>query len=115
MHADHLGRELKQLLNRFRPAKLEHNVLSINVSEVTQPPAQGFYTVRPSSSTTETQEPNPEDFSRLLRVPSDRPRRRGAEQRNERASLHISAPPKLGRYHIPHRGVGSWNWVPGAL
>jgi len=97
-HASQLGRQLRQLLNCFRPAKLDHNVFSVNVSEVAQPPAQGLNPVRPRSGGTETQEPDPEDFSRLLRVHSERPRSRRTERTEKFAPPH--GPPAGSRVKL---------------
>ncbi len=48
-----------------------------------------LYSIGPSSTGTETQEPDPEDFCRLLRARRERPCRcRAAEQRDELAPPH---------------------------
>src|SRR5262249_48617653 len=89
IHTDELGRQLRQLLYCFRPAKLDHNVFSLNVSEVAQPRAQDLYPVRPGRSATKAQEPNPEDSGRLLRPCRERPAHHPAEQRDELAPSQL--------------------------
>src|SRR5439155_8781443 len=67
-HADQLGCRLLQLLDRLRPAKLNHKILALNVTESAQPRPKRLYIVRITSSATETEISDPPNFGRLLRT-----------------------------------------------
>src|SRR5262249_16253571 len=80
IHTGEIGRQFPQLLCCFRPAKLDHNVFSLGVSEVAQPPTQRLYPIRPGRRGPKAQESNSEASRRLLRARRQRPRRRTAER-----------------------------------
>src|SRR5262249_48327036 len=103
IHTDEIGRQFPQLLCCLRPAKLDHNVFSLGVSEVAQPPTQRLYPIRPGRSGTKAQESNPEDSRRLLRAHGKRPRGRTAEQCDEVAASHVF-PSARGS----HPTISSW-------
>src|SRR5262245_60833076 len=114
IHTDEIGRQFPQLLCCFRPAKLDHNVFSLGVSEVTQSPTQRLYPIRPGRSGTKAQESNSEDSRLLLRARRERPCcHYAAEERDEIAPLHVehgaSLPPSsrcpVNDARIAHRGA----------
>jgi hypothetical protein len=89
VHAHQFGRELRQLLYRLRPAKLDDDVLALDVAEVAQARPQRLHPARASRSGPEIQVSDPSDFCRLLRARRVRPRRRRAtEQSDELAPPH---------------------------
>jgi hypothetical protein len=88
-HADQLGCHFRQLLDPFRPAELNDNVLALDVAEVTQARAQRLHPGQVISSGGGTHEPDVRDF-RLLRARRERPSCRAADKRDELAPLHGS-------------------------
>src|SRR5262249_10648946 len=93
IHADQFGREFRQLLDAFRPAELNDNVLALDVAVIAQSRPQRLDPTCRSRSGGETQEPDARDLRRLLRTRRERPRRRrAAEQRDERAPVTHSTP-----------------------
>jgi len=66
IHADQLGCQLRQLVDPFRPAKLNDNVLALDIAEIAQPRPQRLDPISVSRSKTETQEPDPRNLRRLL-------------------------------------------------
>src|SRR5262245_38715649 len=87
IYADQLGRQLRQLVDRFRPAKFNDEVLAFDIAELAQAGPQRLDPVSPSSGWTNLQEPDNRHRA-LLRVSPEWPRRRAAKQRDELASLH---------------------------
>jgi hypothetical protein len=82
IHADQLGGEFWQLINPFRPSKLDDDVLALDIAEVVQARPQGLNPARRSSSRAETQAADARDSRRLLRARCERPRcYRAAKQR----------------------------------
>src|SRR5262249_6736758 len=88
VEANELGRELRQLLYCFGIAKFDCDILALNVAEVPQPRPQRPNAVRARVSGADVQITNSRNFSGLLRARRKRPRRRAAEQANERAPFH---------------------------
>src|SRR5262249_17622739 len=87
IHADQLGRELRQLLHPFRPSKLNYDVLVLEVAKVAQARPQCLHPARGSSRGGGTQKTDQSEL-RLLCTHSQRPRRHTAEQRDERTAGH---------------------------
>src|SRR4029077_7237443 len=100
IHADQLGGEFWQLINPFRPSKLDDDVLALDIAEVVQARPQGLNPARRSSSRAETQAADARDSRRLLRARCERPRcYRAAKQRDELSPFHSitsSARPSRG-------------------
>jgi hypothetical protein len=95
IHADQLGGEFWQLINPFRPSKLDDDVLALDIAEVVQARPQGLNPARRSSSRAETQVADARDRRRLLRARCERPRcYRAAKQRDELSPFH-------GQLHQP--------------
>jgi hypothetical protein len=83
--AGQIGSEFRQLVNAFRPPKLDQNVIALYIAEVTQSTPQGLHTFRPSGRIAKSQEADPRDLCHLLTARRDRPSRHAAEQRDEGA------------------------------
>jgi hypothetical protein len=90
IHADQLGRQLRQLVDRFRPPEFNDNVHAFDITELAQAGPQRLDPASVSRGGTKPQEPDPGDLRRLLRPCRERPRhRRAAEKREEFATLHV--------------------------
>src|SRR5438034_1324277 len=91
LHAYKFRCQIGQLLDPFRPAKLDDNTLALDITEVAQAHLQRRYPIRPGGGTTETKESDPRDLRRLLRARRQRPRSRcTANERYELAPPHHS-------------------------
>ncbi len=95
LKAHEVGRQFGQLIElAFRPAKLEGDVLALDVAEVLQALTHGLECRRRIWP----QHPNARNFFALLRARGARPRHRGAaEERDERAALDLSRCHRLPR------------------
>jgi hypothetical protein len=103
---DQIGGEFRQLINAFRPPKLNHNVIALYIAEVTQATPQGLHTFRPSGRIAKSQEADPRDLCHLLRAHSERPRSSAADKRDERTPFHCRGSPVLPAKRIAHVSYG---------
>src|SRR5262249_19946059 len=77
------------LLDAFRPAELNDNVLALDVAVIAQSRPQRLDPTCRGRSGGETQEPDARDLRRLLRTRRERPRRRrAAKECDELAPVH---------------------------
>src|SRR5438067_421464 len=90
IHADQFGCRLLQLLDRLRPAKLNDDILALNVTEIAQPRPERLCSIRETGSGPETEISDSPNFACLLRVGNQRPRDRSAEQGNQLSPLSIN-------------------------
>ena len=73
LEANQLGRQIGEpIALPLRPSVLNDNVLALHVAEVTQARPQCIYPARETGSGLGTQEPNPRDLRRLLRIDGER-------------------------------------------
>jgi len=96
MHADQLGCQLRQLVDRFRPPELNDHVFAFDLAAFAQAGPQRLDPASVSRGGTKPQEPAPRDLARLLRARRQRPRnrcRRAAEKGDKIPSPHANSFP----------------------
>src|SRR5436190_5588760 len=82
LHAHQLGRKLGQLLDAFRPAELDGDVLACDVTEIAQARSECLYPIFPANWGAETEKADTPAFRLLLRAPlaaNPRQRRRAKQ------------------------------------
>src|SRR5262249_35426300 len=103
------GREFCQSdVISFGPAKVDEDVVALNVAEVAQPSSKLFQSALYTRLRVSTEKSNACDFCRPLRACRERPCSRAADERHERAAFHAASPPR-GRLGVPSQRLPAGN------